>query len=251
MLIILPAIFLFDYVQSWSTFDSRIFYADSKINWKINLSLSKRKSGNLKVAAGLAAAAGLTASQAHAGVVYVPFTATVDASTTPVNIDVDHDGQSELSINLAGSSLSLDWTGPKQNYISVGTSGTTLVDALPFGETIGSTPPSGDSYTKLGGLTDPGDLSNFTPGSGLQYIGMNFDLTSTGTGDHFGWIGFETTGDPSLGTLQGQIEGFAYQSVAGDSISAGQVPEPTSLALLAAGCGGLALYRPRRRPAIS
>lgn len=77
---------------------------------------------------------------------------------------------------------------------------------------------------------------NFGPGS---YMGF---VTNNG---HFGWL--EVTWDS--GSRQFEILAGAYQSVAGEPIAAGAVPEPSSLALLLAGAAGLSTLRRRKKAA--
>ncbi|MBS0632365.1 MAG: PEP-CTERM sorting domain-containing protein [Verrucomicrobia bacterium] len=77
------------------------------------------------------------------------------------------------------------------------------------------------------------------------YFGIKFN---PGDGFHYGWIKLQTNADASQWTI---LSG-AYNSVAGESILAGQgavaVPEPaTSAALLALGAAGLVAYRQRKK----
>ncbi len=74
------------------------------------------------------------------------------------------------------------------------------------------------------------------------YVGLQWDI---GNGDvRYGWARVDVT-EVNNGTAT--LYSFAYESDANMPITAGAVPEPTSLALLAAGGGALALGRRRRR----
>jgi hypothetical protein len=73
------------------------------------------------------------------------------------------------------------------------------------------------------------NIGSFNGQSG--YLGIRFRTTSSGP-YYYGWIAY--TGNN--GTFGGTVTGWAYNDVAGESILAGQtVPEPTGLAVLAAG----------------
>jgi len=69
------------------------------------------------------------------------------------------------------------------------------------------------------------------------YIGIKF---SGQEGWHLGWIYFEGNHEAS----EGIITGWAYESIQGQPILAGEVPEPATLSLLL--IGGLGLLRKRR-----
>lgn len=77
------------------------------------------------------------------------------------------------------------------------------------------------------------------------YLGLRFKIAGN---DHFGWM--RLTVNPSTGIAPRAItvHEYAYESIPGASIAAGQiVPEPGGLGLLALGSAGLAAHRRRRR----
>ncbi|HEX2747612.1 MAG TPA: PEP-CTERM sorting domain-containing protein, partial [Verrucomicrobiales bacterium] len=69
--------------------------------------------------------------------------------------------------------------------------------------------------------------------AGMGFIGVQFD------GDRFGWVRVNMSGSP-LNAFT--IVDYAYGGH-GEAINAGQVPEPSSLGLLAMGATGLAAWR--------
>lgn len=80
---------------------------------------------------------------------------------------------------------------------------------------------------------------NPPPGSFMTaYLGVEFDIDGA---DHYGWIGL-TVGGAGNG---GVIHDWAYNTVPGEMIFAGQVPEPSTWVLLLGG-GGLLWWRLRQ-----
>jgi hypothetical protein len=78
---------------------------------------------------------------------------------------------------------------------------------------------------------------------------LGFELTSNGQA-HFGWVHLDKV-EPGA---SGVISEYAYDTVGGQSIEAGQtsaIPEPGTLSLLALGAAGVAVLRKRKRSAVS
>ena len=76
-------------------------------------------------------------------------------------------------------------------------------------------------------------------GTSDKYLGVRFDI---GGNTHYGWIQVQVPADVTFAT----ITGYAYEDVADAQITAGAIPEPGSLALLAIGAAGLAAWRKKR-----
>jgi hypothetical protein len=97
-----------------------------------------------------------------------------------------------------------------------------------------------------GSLVPSSDLfiGHWAP-SGAGYLGFEFGPTG---GEHFGWVAMSVAYSYSTG-FAAHITGYAYDTVAGQNIDAGQtsaVPEPGTLALLALGAMGLMALRKRK-----
>jgi hypothetical protein len=135
-------------------------------------------------------------------------------------------------------------------------------NALPLGFIVGpggtflSGEPDADSIvrTEDGAATATGgNFQNFI--GQVRYIGTQFLL---GGNTHFGWIGVQLNSD----LLTGTVTGYAYEACAGEAIETGAttggatcgpgsgvIPEPSSLALMAAGAAGIFALRRRRKTA--
>lgn len=83
----------------------------------------------------------------------------------------------------------------------------------------------------------------YNNGEGAEgYVGLAIPGEN---GINYGWA--HLTFVPNPGALI--LHDFAYETEAGTGIVTGTIPEPSSIALLAAGFGGLALLRARRKQA--
>ena len=124
------------------------------------------------------------------------------------------------------------------------------VSKLPYGQLISTRPflAPGAMYPGVGGTLALGNgAASGYPNAqwqspGVGFVGFKFN---NGDGNRYGWARLDMSGAPN-NTFT--FVDFAYGNV-GDTIFAGQVPEPGSLALLALGGAGLLVWHKRRAAA--
>ncbi|QDU89415.1 PEP-CTERM motif protein [Pirellulimonas nuda] len=122
--------------------------------------------------------------------------------------------------------------------------GLAYVSALSAGSLIdGSTLGTGFFGSLAYGAANPNAEFNSVSGA---YIGLSFPIGGNAPQfAHYGWV--RVSIDNAAGTFV--INDWAYDDVPGQGILAGQVPEPGSLGLLAAGALGVAALKRRRSAA--
>jgi hypothetical protein len=185
----------------------------------------------------LAGSALLGVPAAHAGTVYsgiIDSTATVG---NPVAIDITGGG-SDFSFSLApdffGTHISAN--ASTGNFFNDGL--TPLAAGTPI--TLVNTSSTGGELMK----TETPPTGPWASQSGFAYLGLRFTMSAQ---EYLGWAQIAIdSGTPSL-----TLRDYAYNDVAGESINAGDgaAPEPSSLALFAAGAAGVAALRRRRKTA--
>jgi len=192
----------------------------------------------------------LGASSASGAIIHTDLSAVIlsqSIGTTTYNVDVNGDTKFTIeqfkfdtswsSGKISNGTANASWVG--NNNASAG------VNALNSGANVKTNTSWGQlSSGSNWNLASSNSSSSITGGNFLgttgKYIGIRFaDDGNT----HYGWIQLDIASDASEIT----INGWAYNDVANGAITAGQeaVPEPSSLALLAAGAVGIRLLRKR------
>ena len=177
------------------------------------------------------------------------------------DLDVDHNGTTDFQLKVGGSfgfaaygvddnaSLTLPEEPPDLGayIVPVGAGnliGPSLTPPFVWFETysfeplpglVVNVPPYFHACVTTGCGPDP--FHNIT-----AYWGVRFDIDGN---DHYGWVRVATPGGIRNG---GTILDWAYNSIPGQPILAGQVPEPSIWALLLGGGALLFLSVRRRRP---
>ena len=217
-----------------------------------------------------AAGVGITSVQpAQAKIVYTPVHHTLTNGTLPIPIEGTHDFTlSDKFYIITGSwstqLLNLNVTGVAS---VVGSKGSAA--ALRFGKIIGPADKFQHGKALMAGAFCETQISASTvfgpfANTAQRYLGLKFQLNGK---VHYGWARFSSikasacNGGPAVSAT---LTGYAYETVAGKSIKAGQTEEPevdnsvgppnptdlstptlkpASLELLALGSSGLSIWR--------
>lgn len=135
-----------------------------------------------------------------------------------------------------------------QNYTNTENGNPYYIRSFQSGDVIGpgAQQPLNGAYPNYTGIVST-NTSNFRNDSEPQYWGFGLNINGE---IHYGWgrlTTFNDGGSPAQYTAV--LHEYAYQSEPDVAIVAGVVPEASSLALLAAGFGGLGLAAKRKRAA--
>jgi hypothetical protein len=206
--------------------------------------LSSSVTGHLSSYSAAAALGAFGMSQVgSAAIIYtdVPDT-TITQGGGPLYIDLNNDvsvgGQNEFAIAAFSNSVRIDPYNISPQASRVLTSGSYYVFSFAAGESIGPAAAEAGGGRFAGRVVGP-YFYNFVGTDG--YVGLKWD--AGGGNIHFGWARVDvTSADNGTATLFS----YAYEDQPNTAITAGAIPEPTSLALLAAGGGALALARRKR-----
>ncbi len=203
------------------------------------------------IVAAAAVAAGVAAS-ANAAIVYsgvVNFSCAIDIDGTYINVETGQltngpgSGVPGWDVNpyRSSSGSGMNFFSPTGGGMVSAVSGTGPAINLSSGTLIGSTSNYSSSTATIVFGSAAGNWQYGTN----NLVGFRF-VSSAGT-THYGWMRFLMGAQPGSGNLVTRtVVDFAYESVAGASIAAGDtgVPAPGALALL--GVAGLAGARRRR-----
>jgi hypothetical protein len=188
------------------------------------------------------------------GVVAAGFAGTQSAEAAAIRMNVSEDVPPTYSVNLGGDGTNefnitqtidgnlMGTPGVKIDSFAAGAGvipGANGAANLAFGTLIDTT----DTFT----APQFGSRLNHTDGSGhfnnaTGYVGVEFQLNGN---THYGYVGYE--GFQRTELPLGHIFALGWEDQPNTGILAGAgIPEPSSLALLAAGAAAIGLYRRRR-----
>jgi hypothetical protein len=202
----------------------------------MKLQLGKRK---LAGAVGVAAAGLAGAESSDAAVVHM----NVSANIPPTyNVNLGGGGNEfniaqAINAQLQPIGIKADTFAPTTGIIL--DSGNNQAANLALGTLIDSSDTftmfAANGLTRLSGLDSGGNpVGNFNNTSG--FVGVRFLI---GSETHYGYVGYE--GMQSQPT--GRVFAIGWEDQPNTGVLAGGIPEPSSLALLAAGAAGLSAYR--------
>lgn len=148
-------------------------------------------------------------------------------------------GEGNQLLSLFGNPGSFNETDPNPGYYT---------ESMPAGHSISRATLSPSFYVGLAmrfGNYPPPAYNNVRTG---RYIGLEWAFNGPDSTDRiYGWAQVDVTNDLEGDFGTATLTGYAFEMTPNTPILAGQIPEPSSLALLAAGGGGLALAARRRR----
>jgi PEP-CTERM motif len=227
---------------------------------------NKRWLGYAVAAAGAAGVGMLGSAQsALADIIYTPAHTLVPVGGGPVSLDLNHDGVADFSLwNIVRGPHSGIFSAARM-YLGVPPAGNGVLFSplgtyipsygaarLAAGAGIGPGGHFVNSQTRYGRVSAllMGFRTSSGPGfgpwrvGGAGYLGLQFQIDGQ---THYGWASL-TTKVSLRNEYQELLTGYVYDTVANQSLTAGQgqTPEPGTLGLLALGSLGLGFWRRRK-----